>query len=194
MKKSLSSNDACLHFKKGIFSFRLSARVHVFLQQKIYFVLLFVLVGAFCFPFPFLPHVQTTIATGKITEDNIVSPFNNSSRLQIIMLPFLSTRFGFVVVVVLMTGLLLSSSTVHAFAPVVRNRPTLTTSATRLHFGFLKELGIEKPSWLPDFGGKKDDDDAATAAAATDAAAAPAEGADSEDEEGAPPAAPKEEE
>lgn len=154
---------------------------------------LFLLVP-FVFLFLSIPHVQTTIATGKITEDNIVSPFNNSSRLQIIMLSFLSTRFGFVVVVVLLTSLLLSSSTVHAFAPVVRNRPTLTTSATRLHFGFLKELGIEKPSWLPDFGGKKDDDDAATAAAATDAAAAPAEGADSEDEEGAPPAAPKEEE
>jgi hypothetical protein len=24
-----------------------------------------------------------------------------------------------------------------------------------LAFGFLKELGLEKPSWLPDFGGKR---------------------------------------
>jgi hypothetical protein len=27
---------------------------------------------------------------------------------------------------------------------------------TSLAFGFLKELGLEKPSWLPDFGGKKE--------------------------------------
>jgi len=27
-----------------------------------------------------------------------------------------------------------------------------------LSFGFLKELGLEKPSWLPDFGGKKEEE------------------------------------
>lgn len=26
---------------------------------------------------------------------------------------------------------------------------------TALAFGFLKELGLEKPDWLPDFGGEK---------------------------------------
>ena len=29
--------------------------------------------------------------------------------------------------------------------------------STALAFGFLKELGLEKPSWLPDFGGKKEE-------------------------------------
>ena len=28
---------------------------------------------------------------------------------------------------------------------------------------FLKDLGFEKPSWLPDFGGKKEGEDANTA-------------------------------
>ena len=32
-----------------------------------------------------------------------------------------------------------------------------TSSKTSLSFGFLKELGIEKPSWLPDFGKKKEE-------------------------------------
>jgi hypothetical protein len=36
-----------------------------------------------------------------------------------------------------------------AFVPA--SRPAPTSSA--LAFGFLKELGLEKPSWLPDFGG-----------------------------------------
>ncbi len=27
-----------------------------------------------------------------------------------------------------------------------------------LAFGFLKDLGLEKPSWLPDFGGKKSEE------------------------------------
>lgn len=40
------------------------------------------------------------------------------------------------------------------FAPVSKcNIP----SSTALQFGFLKELGLEKPSWLPDFGSKKED-------------------------------------
>lgn len=39
------------------------------------------------------------------------------------------------------------------FAPATA---TTTTSKTALQFGFLKELGLEKPSWLPDFGGAKE--------------------------------------
>ena len=42
-----------------------------------------------------------------------------------------------------------------AFAPL--KTPSRTTS---LQFGFLKELGLEKPSWLPDFGSKKDEEEA----------------------------------
>lgn len=44
-----------------------------------------------------------------------------------------------------------------AFAPV--NRPAFAATRTEaLQFGFLKELGIEKPDWLPDFGGKKEEE------------------------------------
>lgn len=42
-----------------------------------------------------------------------------------------------------------------AFVPA--SRPAPTSSA--LAFGFLKELGLEKPSWLPDFGGKKKEEE-----------------------------------
>jgi hypothetical protein len=52
--------------------------------------------------------------------------------------------------------LLLSLVAGAAFMPA--SRPAPTSSA--LAFGFLKELGIEKPSWLPDFGGKKKEEEA----------------------------------
>ena len=39
-----------------------------------------------------------------------------------------------------------------AFVPAMSRQSPQTTLA----FGFLKDLGLEKPSWLPDFGGKKD--------------------------------------
>lgn len=50
----------------------------------------------------------------------------------------------------LVAALLVSSAAGAAFIPAAR--PSKTTS---LQFGFLKDLGIEKPSWLPDFGGEK---------------------------------------
>ncbi len=44
-----------------------------------------------------------------------------------------------------------------AFAPV--NRPAFAATRTEaLQFGFLKDLGLEKPDWLPDFGGKKEEE------------------------------------
>jgi hypothetical protein len=45
-----------------------------------------------------------------------------------------------------------------AFAPV-KNRPAAfaATRTEALQFGFLKDLGLEKPDWLPDFGGKKEE-------------------------------------
>jgi hypothetical protein len=42
-----------------------------------------------------------------------------------------------------------------AFVPC--NKGTTSPSATSLQFGFLKDLGFEKHSWLPDFGGKKEE-------------------------------------
>ena len=54
------------------------------------------------------------------------------------------------------------------------------TSTTTLSMKFMKDLGFEKPSWLPDFGGaKKEDDDASKA---DDAAAKTEEKAESESE------------
>jgi hypothetical protein len=50
---------------------------------------------------------------------------------------------------------LISSAAGAAFVPFNKGRSSPT--ATSLHFGFLKDLGIEKPSWLPDFGGKKEE-------------------------------------
>ena len=51
---------------------------------------------------------------------------------------------------------------VNAFAPA--SRPA-SASKTALQFGFLKELGLEKPDWLPDFGSKKEEEPAAEAPA-----------------------------
>jgi hypothetical protein len=39
-----------------------------------------------------------------------------------------------------------------AFLPVTSN----IGPKSSLAFGFLKDLGLEKPSWLPDFGGNKE--------------------------------------
>ena len=44
---------------------------------------------------------------------------------------------------------------VAAFVP---QKPVPSTPATVMHFKFLKEMGLEKPSWLPDFGGKKEEE------------------------------------
>lgn len=47
----------------------------------------------------------------------------------------------------------------NAFVPV--NTPSATlTSSTSLQFGFLKDLGLKKPEFLPDFGSKKDEEEA----------------------------------
>lgn len=54
----------------------------------------------------------------------------------------------------------------NAFVPV--SRSSSSTSKTSLQFGFLKELGLEKPSWLPDFGGKEDVEPVAPVAEETD--------------------------
>ena len=67
----------------------------------------------------------------------------------------------------------------NAFVPA--NQPgSAARSVTNLNFGFLKELGLEKPSWLPDFGGKKTEDEPEPAAVA--------EGDDEAEEEAEAPA------
>lgn len=56
----------------------------------------------------------------------------------------------------------------NAFVPAARPGQQ-ASKTTSLSFGFLKDLGLEKPSWLPDFGGKKEEtettDDAPEASA-----------------------------
>ena len=75
-------------------------------------------------------------------------------------------------------ALFLVVAAVNAFVPVANSQAAHSKSSTQLQFGFLKELGIEKPSWLPDFGGKKEEEDttndapAATAEEGDDAPAA----------------------
>ena len=61
-----------------------------------------------------------------------------------------------------------TSSTTNAFAPSSNtNKPAFLSSKTALQFKFLKDLGLEKPSWLPDFGGEKKEEEAKPAADAT---------------------------
>ena len=47
----------------------------------------------------------------------------------------------------------------NAFAPIIRPA-TSASASSALQLGFLKDLGLEKPSWLPDFGGKKKEEKA----------------------------------
>lgn len=65
----------------------------------------------------------------------------------------------------------------NAFVPA--NQAGFARTETNLQFGFLKELGLEKPSWLPDFGGKKDEEPEPVAVA---------EEGDAEEEEAEAPA------
>lgn len=78
---------------------------------------------------------------------------------------------------------LLVAAVANAFVPAAL--PSFATSKTQLQFGFLKELGIEKPSWLPDFGGKKEEK--------TEAEDAPAAAATEGEGDDTPNDAPKEE-
>lgn len=47
----------------------------------------------------------------------------------------------------------------NAFVPATPRQTVVSAeqSATSLGPGFLKDLGFEKPSWLPDFGAKKEE-------------------------------------
>ena len=56
----------------------------------------------------------------------------------------------------LVAFLLVSLAAGAAFVP--SSHRSNKVSATALQFKFLKELGLEKPSWLPDFGGKKEEE------------------------------------
>ena len=59
------------------------------------------------------------------------------------------------------------AGTSNAFTAVLSSNQrhlSMATSSTSLSMKFMKDLGFEKPSWLPDFGGgdKKEGDDAST--------------------------------
>ena len=75
--------------------------------------------------------------------------------------------------------ILATSNTAGAFAPIAspaqqRNLMGASekSSSTALGFGFLKDLGLEKPSWLPDFGGGEKKEEEAEADGGEDSEAA----------------------
>jgi hypothetical protein len=53
-------------------------------------------------------------------------------------------------------SLILLAVAARGFAPINTFKVS-SPGKTTLQFGFLKELGLEKPSWLPDFGSKKEE-------------------------------------
>lgn len=67
----------------------------------------------------------------------------------------------------LITLLLVALVSGAAFVPATHS--TTRVSKTAVSFGFLKQLGLEKPDWLPDFGGKKKDEESPAPAAETPA-------------------------
>jgi hypothetical protein len=75
-------------------------------------------------------------------------------------------------------ALVVASASGAAFVPAPA-ASTKQVSQSALSFGFLKDLGIEKPAWLPDFGGSKEEETPAEEPAAEDAAEeAPADAAE----------------
>lgn len=84
-----------------------------------------------------------------------------------------------------LTFLLAASS--DAFVPAAPRNAAIVQSAeqstTSLGPGFLKDLGFEKPSWLPDFGGgdKKETEPAAAAEASAETGDEAEDGAESEE-------------
>jgi hypothetical protein len=64
-----------------------------------------------------------------------------------------------------LVSLVLLAVAVRGFTPASNFKVSSPTgSMSALQFGFLKELGLEKPSWLPDFGSKKEEPTADTEA------------------------------
>jgi hypothetical protein len=59
-------------------------------------------------------------------------------------------------VVVLVSTTITDAFTINAVSTTTRN---IHYSPTILNMKFLKDLGFEKPSWLPDFGGASKNDD-----------------------------------
>lgn len=87
------------------------------------------------------------------------------------MTPFLRT-----LIVSFFLGLVVSGA---AFTSTQQTKSATASPKTVMHFKFLKEMGLEKPSWLPDFGGKKEEEEA------TPAPEAAAEDGETEGEEAA---------
>jgi hypothetical protein len=76
----------------------------------------------------------------------------------------------------LIATLFLVLAMANAFVPA--SRPAFgvkrVSQSSALAFGFLKDLGLEKPSWLPDFGSAKKEEEAAPAAETESKEEAPA--------------------
>ena len=81
--------------------------------------------------------------------------------------------------------ILATSATTSAFAPIAtpaqqRNLVSAGETSTAIGPGFLKDLGFEKPSWLPDFGGGDKKKEEAPKAEVSDEGAEADGGEDSE--------------
>lgn len=67
-----------------------------------------------------------------------------------------------------------------AFVPASPRSHRVSTTA--VGFKFLKDMGLEKPSWLPDFGGKKEEEEAKAPAAESEDASEETEEVAAEEE------------
>ena len=81
---------------------------------------------------------------------------------------------------ILMFAVLFFSSTAFVVNPQRSFAVANQESTTSLQFGFLKKLGLEKPDWLPDFGGESKEEE--PAAEEPVAVAAEGEGAEEGEE------------
>jgi hypothetical protein len=55
-------------------------------------------------------------------------------------------------------AVMLFTATASAFTTIIPPKPIGSTT-TVLNMKFMKDLGFEKPSWLPDFGAKKEEEE-----------------------------------
>lgn len=83
----------------------------------------------------------------------------------------------------MMTRIFLALFLIQVAIAFVPQHKSPAFAKTALNFGFLKELGLEKPSWLPDFGGKEEEEAAAPAAEDAEAEAEASEEAEAVAEE-----------
>lgn len=88
----------------------------------------------------------------------------------------MASLFFWTLIVALLIGIVAGA----AFVP---QKPATATPRTVVHFKFLKDMGLEKPSWLPDFGGGKEEEKEPVAVATAEEAEGEGEAKEGESEE-----------